>query len=126
MQACPGVQWAIPTTAAEPLVINAGVAASSSSALALYLFNPSYLLSSYAANTARVQSATLRIRSATATQWTTIRNLSAIESSMGYMSLDKDAATGDNRKLSLTADPISSSQGIWYLQVGGWHGPWHV
>lgn len=48
----------------------------------LYLFNPSYITSSYAANDDRVQSAMLRIKSASATQWTTIRNLSAIETSL--------------------------------------------
>ena len=46
------------------------------------MFNPTYIASSYANNVDRVQSATLRIKSATATQWTTIRNLSAVETSL--------------------------------------------
>lgn len=55
----------------------------------LYLFNPSYLLSSYAANTDRVQSVSLYIRSATTSamavgdiKGSSIRNLSAIETSL--------------------------------------------
>lgn len=120
MQACPGVQWAIPTTASEPLVINARAAASLDDGVALYLFNPSYLLSSYAGNDVRVQSASLRIKSATGTSWITIRDLAAVENSLGYMSLD--AASGDNRKLSMldASDIINTREGIYYLQVGGW------
>ena len=48
----------------------------------LYLFNPTYVTSTYGQNVDRVQSAMLRIKSATATQWTTIRNLSAIETTL--------------------------------------------
>lgn len=123
MQACPGVQWAIPTTASEALIINARAAANLGNAVALYLFNPSYLLSSYANNEERVQSASLRIKSATGTSWITIRDLAAIENTLGYMSVD--AASGGSRKLSVldAADLINAKEGIYYLQVGsGAHG----
>lgn len=50
----------------------------------MYLSNPSYLLARYADNKERVQSALLQIRSASAKDpsWATIRNLSAVESSL--------------------------------------------